>query len=255
MLQTRNFKASEVDAHRADMASWHRFVRRREFECVMEALSPGKLFENALELGAGDGGQSETIAKYCQRLTCTELDTQGTNLIGAFEARNIPNVEYQLCDARDLSRFADGAFDFVFSSNMLEHVEGAERCLRESGRVLAPGGVMVHTMPSRYWKFWNSAVSLAIHRARPQIHALSSTHLAEWNAFGIASWRKQFAKAGLKVTKVLGLPFYFGHGPSPISLIKLGNALGWYGSVAYFVEGDNSQTAESIRQEVSGKRR
>jgi ubiquinone/menaquinone biosynthesis C-methylase UbiE len=236
MLQTRNFKASEVDAHRADMASWHRFVRRREFECVMEALSPGQLFENALELGAGDGGQSETIAKYCRRLTCTELDTQGTNLIGAFEARNIPNVEYQLCDARDLSRFEDSAFDFVFSSNMLEHVEGAEQCLRECRRVLAPGGAMVHTMPSRHWKFWNAAVSLGVHRSAPQIHALSRTHWQEWQVFGVRSWKKRFRQAGLSVTKIRGLPFYFGHGPNPISLIKFGNAAGWYGSVAYFVE-------------------
>lgn len=218
------------------MPTWHSFVRRREFELVMQEFPSEKLFENALELGAGDGGQSETIAKYCRRLTCTELDEFGTNLIGAFSARNIPNVEYQLCDARDLSRFSDASFDFVFSSNMLEHVEGVEQCLRECARVLGPGGVMVHTMPSRYWKFWNTAVSVGVHRSRPQIHALSATHLEEWRVFGVSAWKRQFRNAGLVVTKVLGLPFYFGHGPSPRSLIKLGNALGWYGSVAYFSE-------------------
>jgi len=119
---------------------------------------------------------------------------------------------------------------------MLEHVEGVQECLRECSRVLAPGGVMVHTMPSRHWKFWNTAVSVGVHRSRPQIHALSATHLEEWRVFGVSAWKRQFRNAGLVVTKVLGLPFYFGHGPSPRSLIKLGNALGWYGSVAYFSE-------------------
>jgi SAM-dependent methyltransferase len=233
-MKKHAFSAAEISGHLVSYEEWHRFVRRREFEMVMQGLPSGHIFDNALELGAGDGGQSETIAPFCRRLTCTELDTLGTNMIGAFEARNIPNVAYTLCDARDLSIFAEGSFDFVFSSNMLEHVDGVDRCLRECRRVLMPDGLMVHTMPSRHWKFWNTVVSVAIHRAPAQIHALSANHLEEWKDFGVGTWRRKFRAAGLEVTKMLGLPFYFGHGPRPQSLITLGNRLKWFGSVAYF---------------------
>jgi hypothetical protein len=86
-------------------------VRRREFEMVMEAFPLGTRFHNALELGAGDGGQSETIAGFCERLTCTEMNTRGNEMIGPFKARELPNVTFKLLDARDLSGFGEGTFD------------------------------------------------------------------------------------------------------------------------------------------------
>jgi ubiquinone/menaquinone biosynthesis C-methylase UbiE len=108
--------------------------RRREIEMVMEAFPTGTRFRNALELGAGDGGQSDTIARFCDRLTCAEINNRG------FGARDLPNVTFQVLDARDLSGFGDSSFDFTFSSNMLEHVEGVNQCLGECRRVLAPNG-------------------------------------------------------------------------------------------------------------------
>ena len=235
-MEKRCLTAAEVTAAPADYKGWVQFVRQREFDFILEKFAPGHVFDNALELGAGDGSQSEIIAKHCRQLTCTELEAASDTLLGAFQARNLPNVEYQLCDARDLSRFGDGSFDFVFSSNMLEHVDGVQRCLAECGRVLATGGTMVHSMPSRHWKFWNAALSLFSHRMRPKIHGLSSNHWDEWKDFGVSRWKKEFARAGLRVTRTLGLPFYFGHGPSPRNLLRIGNALGWHGSVAYFVK-------------------
>jgi ubiquinone/menaquinone biosynthesis C-methylase UbiE len=236
-MQKRCLSGGELATCPTNYREWHQFVREREFLTVLEQFPAGHRFANALELGAGDGSQSEIIAKHCHRLTCTELEAVSDTLLGAFQARNLPNVDYQLCDARDLSRFADASFDFVFSSNMLEHVDGLRRCLTECRRVLAPGGIMIHIMPSRHWKLWNAIVSVLCHRMKPKIHGLSQNHWQEWKSFGVASWKKEFSGAGLQVTKVIGLPFYFGHGPNPKFLIRLGNALGWHGSVAYFVEG------------------
>ena len=46
--------------------------------------------------------------------------------------------------------FEEGFFDFVFSTSTLEHVQDHELAFAEIARVLRPGGVAIHTFPSRY---------------------------------------------------------------------------------------------------------
>ncbi len=227
---------AEIDEARGDGHRWHEMVRRREFEMLMEHLGRPS-FDHALELGAGDGGQSVTIARYCRRLTCTELSETGNTAIGRFHARAVPNAEYLLCDARDLSRFADSAFDLVFSSNMLEHVEEVGRCLAECRRVLRPGGWMIHVMPGRVWKFFSYTVNWFLHGRAPGVHGIDRGHLAEFRRFGVRSWLRTFRAAGIEIADIVGLPFYVGHGNRCIPLIKLGNALRRSAAWAYFARG------------------
>ena len=46
--------------------------------------------------------------------------------------------------------FEDNRFDFVISSQVLEHVMDYAATFREILRVLNPGGISLHTFPSRY---------------------------------------------------------------------------------------------------------
>ena len=54
-------------------------------------------------------------------------------------------------DAADLP-FEDDSFDLIFSSNVLEHVRQLNDAFDEMKRVLAPGGIMIHSMPTGTWK-------------------------------------------------------------------------------------------------------
>jgi SAM-dependent methyltransferase len=66
--------------------------------------------------------------------------------------------------------FDDGSFDFCVSDQVLEHVEGDPfNAIKESLRVLKPGGVMVHTTclinpihraPGDFWRFTPAALQL-----------------------------------------------------------------------------------------------
>lgn len=47
--------------------------------------------------------------------------------------------------------FADGSFDVVLSTSVLEHAQNKEQLFREIHRVLAPGGLTVHLYPSRWY--------------------------------------------------------------------------------------------------------
>lgn len=227
-----NFSATEIEAASKSAAIWHEFVRRREFEMLMNALGISR-FRDALELGAGDGGQSVTISRYCDRLICTELCESDAERNAHFRARIGPNVQYVVHDAQDLSAFADNSFDLVFSSNMLEHVADPLRCLKECRRVLRPEGVMIHTMPTRTWKLFNFALHLVRYWSLPGVHGVSETHWQEFGAFGSHHWRSHFKASGLLLVAAIRLPFYVGHSNSFLPIIKAGNRLKWSATVGY----------------------
>jgi SAM-dependent methyltransferase len=71
--------------------------------------------------------------------------------IEAFETLDItggPNVDYA-CDASKPLPFADGTFDLIYSSHVLEHIPWyfTERTLKEWVRILKPGGVLEVWVP------------------------------------------------------------------------------------------------------------
>ena len=63
------------------------------------------------------------------------------------EAPGLVHVEYPQEDIQALS-WDDGTFDLVLTSETLEHVPDPRLALRETRRVLRPGGRHVFTVPS-----------------------------------------------------------------------------------------------------------
>lgn len=49
--------------------------------------------------------------------------------------------------------FSDNFFDFVVSSEVIEHVPDPYKAMQELFRVLKPGGIMVLTTPNKFWYF------------------------------------------------------------------------------------------------------
>ena len=44
----------------------------------------------------------------------------------------------------------------MFSSNVLEHVRELDQLEVEIKRVLRPGGLCVHVLPTHVWRFWTT---------------------------------------------------------------------------------------------------
>ena len=134
--------------------------------------------------------------------------------------------------AQDLSRFGNDTL--VSSSNMLEHIPDVNKCLRECQHVLKNDGLMLHTMPSRYWKVFNTWLSI-LRRKSSKVHGTSRGHLQEYYNFGLKVWRERIESNWLKVTGIIGLPFYVGHGNTFIPIIKAGNVLELPASYLYVI--------------------
>jgi SAM-dependent methyltransferase len=89
-------------------------------------------------------GMFAGAARDC-RVLCISDSGGLVTVLGLADA-DVVRVDYPEHSLLALYSFEDGAFDFVVSDQVLEHVEGdPRRAFDESHRVLKPGGVAVHT--------------------------------------------------------------------------------------------------------------
>ena len=115
-------------------------------------LRPGEL---VLDAGAGFGRHAFEAARCGARIVALDyahdelVGTRATfgGMIGAGE---IPADRFVAVLRGDATRlpFADGAFDRVITSEVLEHIQDDVGAIAEFQRVLRPGGVIAVTVPS-----------------------------------------------------------------------------------------------------------
>jgi len=98
---------------------------------------------HVLEIGSGSGRYALQVASTtgCRVLgvDINEPGVQNANQLAA--AENLAErVKFEKCDASQPLRFSDASFDAVFSNDVLCHIPGRDKLLRELRRVLKPGG-------------------------------------------------------------------------------------------------------------------
>lgn len=220
---------------------------------------PQAVFARALELGAGAGFQSRLLAHYAADLVATDYRP----VPAGWSDR--PGLTYRVCDAERVDKIFDAQqFDLIFSSNMLEHLPDPGRALNGMRSVLRNNGVLVHLIPSPFWKlsqmlgFYPNAIISRIDRLGlrggpkhpseaswennpkvadrhyrylrrllwPTPHGVSRSNLAEFAAFSPSRWRSTFARAGFEVVAVRRGPISSGYGFGLDSLRALLERLG-----------------------------
>lgn len=125
-------------------------IRAAELTEIEKALPAGAV--RILEIGGGTGQQAKMLSE--RGFDIVSIDIGASNY---HSNRVFPVIDY---DGRTLP-FADATFDVVLSSNVLEHVTDLATMHREMARVLRPGGIGVHTMPTHSWRFWTSVAHYA----------------------------------------------------------------------------------------------
>ena len=118
-------------------------LRYEELRAVRASLpASGRL----LELGTGNGFQARVLQSWGYDVVSVDVQDP------AYRCKFFTATYY---DGVHLP-FADQSFDVVFSSNCLEHVRVIRKTLAESVRVLKPGGISLHLIPSVSWRLFTS---------------------------------------------------------------------------------------------------
>ena len=132
-----------------------RAIRDWELDRVRPLMPAGS---RVLEIGSGAGWQAKRLTSF--GFDVVAIDVPASNYA---TVRVYPTILY---DGAHLP-FPDASFDVVFSSNVLEHVASLAPLLDETRRVLTPGGVVIHVLPTPSWRMWTAMthyVYLARHR-------------------------------------------------------------------------------------------
>lgn len=144
-------------------------IRNAEFDHARREFGPR---DRVLEIGGGSGFQAALLAE-CVR-ECVSIDVklhpQPVFPVTVYDGKTLP--------------FEESSFDIIFSSNVLEHVSDLDSLLGECSRVLKPGGVMVHIVPSSWWRIWTT---VSYYPALPKILMSNLRNLRELDASAVES--------------------------------------------------------------------
>jgi SAM-dependent methyltransferase len=228
-------RIAEVMEIRAQDAEVRRQLRQRMLRTLFERV-PVACFDRCLEVGAGDGFQSAFLANYTRFMVSTDIR------LGKLVCPRRENTRYLYSDAERVP-FRAASFDLIFSSHLLEHLPNLPLALLELRRVLRDDGVVIHVVPSRFWKlldvglFYPSQVVHLIEKYTghqryrktvaqglrgssgsnvkgpaqgwwrrslwPPVHGIARSNLAEFQRFDPRRWIEEFKQAGMAVVGVV----------------------------------------------------
>ena len=128
-----------------------RRIRKREIDDVFSYLQNKPLrshFHAGIEFGSGEGYQTTLLVDHCDELISTDLNFKRIK-----DELKLPSVKYVQCDADNLKGvFAQEQFDFVFSSNLIEHLRDPKGFLLNTRAFLTYDGYAAHVVPGRMVK-------------------------------------------------------------------------------------------------------
>ena len=174
------------------------FQRYDQFRYSLESHIPRCLdripFKDkaTLEIGLGQGADSEQIIRRGARWSGVDLTEESVNRVRArLSVRDLPFETVRKGSATALP-FADATFDIVYSHGVLHHIPDIDTAQREIARVHRPGGMLVAMVYAKH--SLNYLLSIAILRRLGLLglyligargSGIYATHLAQAKKVGI----------------------------------------------------------------------
>ena len=142
---------------------------RRDVDKFLERMGPEDTSSWAMvEIGCGLGRMTHRFAERFKTVYAVDVSPEMLKQ-AAQQWPGLPNVEFILGHGSDLPGVADRSIDFVFSFIVLQHVPDPDivrSYIRETARVLKPGGKAYLQIRTDALSFWGRFVRAATHPRR-----------------------------------------------------------------------------------------
>ena len=149
----------------------------------------GQIEGRVLSIGSGDdsdgeGGRYRDYFSAASSYTTSEVSAD-------FECELV-------LDIRSMPEMADNAFDCIYCSGVLEHVDDFQAAFAEITRILADGGVLllglpfrqaIHLAPNDYWRFTEFGIRYLL-RDEYAIEEIRAIDPVERSEFPATYWAK-----------------------------------------------------------------
>jgi 2-polyprenyl-6-hydroxyphenyl methylase/3-demethylubiquinone-9 3-methyltransferase len=99
--------------------------------------------ERGLEVGCGDCQFTPYLQQHTERLTAIDISEYQI----ALNRQRYPEIEFASHDLANPLPFADNLFDFLWCSEVVEHLAQPRFAIEQFLRVLKPGGQLLLTVP------------------------------------------------------------------------------------------------------------
>lgn len=177
-----------------------RFYRSAEYgevrRLLVRQLPRGQW--RVLDVGAGVGVSSYAFARDGHAVTAIEPDPSDILGRGAFERlRRGSGIEMRCVDAfGEGLPVPSGAFDVVYTRQVLHHAHDLPGMAREFARVLRPGGVVLATREHVVSRREDLSAFLAVHATQ--------RYLGNEHAYLLGEYASAFHAAGFQTVRILG---------------------------------------------------
>jgi SAM-dependent methyltransferase len=158
-------------------------------------LGEARSGDRVLDLGCGDGAFIAALAPRVASVVGAEVAEAA--LLRA--RRRNPVIAFELVPLNAPLPFDDGAFDLVWSTEVIEHVADTARWLSEVRRVLAPAGRLLLTTPN------HSRLRLAVGGIERYSEPLGD-HLHLYSRRSLQQLLAEFGFSGIDVRAAGGAP-------------------------------------------------
>jgi ubiquinone/menaquinone biosynthesis C-methylase UbiE len=187
----RDLVKRQFGAHAEEYVSSVHHATGESLDRLLELAAPQPSWR-ALDIATGGGHTALAVAPYVREVVATDLTPEMLAAAECFiRGKGITNVNFRLADATALP-FADDEFDLVTCRIAPHHFPDCAQFVRETARVLRPGGVAAVV---------DNVVPQDIVAAR-HINALEKVRDPSHNwAYTAADWIGFFAAAGLETTR------------------------------------------------------
>jgi 2-polyprenyl-6-hydroxyphenyl methylase/3-demethylubiquinone-9 3-methyltransferase len=130
-----------------------------------------------LDIGCGGGLLSEPMSRLGFSVTGVDASERNIGTASAHAAGQGLAIDYRASTAEDLLAAGEAPFDVILNMEVIEHVADPGAYLRDCGRLLAPGGLMVVATLNRTLK----AFALA---------KVGAEYVLRWLPVGTHDWTK-----------------------------------------------------------------